>query len=51
MVLTVRVAASSGAYGIPIWPSRSGSAEPRPRRIRPGAISSRALTVIAMSTG
>ena len=45
------VTASSGAYGIPIWPSRSGSADPSPRRMRSGAISSSALIVIAMSTG
>ena len=51
IVERVRVAASSGAYGMPIWPRRSGSADPSPRRIRPGAISSRALIVMAMSTG
>ncbi len=41
--------ASSGSYGMPIWASRSGSAEPSATVIRPGARSSSALTVIAVS--
>src|SRR3954470_352242 len=51
IVALTRSAASSGAYGTPICPRRSGSAEPRPRRMRSGAISSSELMVIAMSTG
>jgi hypothetical protein len=39
-----------GSYGMPICPSRSGSALPRPIRMRPGAISSSELAVIASST-
>jgi hypothetical protein len=41
--------ASSGSYRMPIWASRSGSADPSATVIRPGARSSSALTVIAVS--
>ena len=41
--------ATPGSYGICIWASRSGSAEPSATVIRPGARSSSALTVIAVS--
>lgn len=36
---------------MPIWAKRSGSAVPKARVSRPGAMSSRALRVIAVNTG
>jgi hypothetical protein len=51
MASLTRRTPSSGVYGMPICPRRRGSAVPSAQRIRPGAMSSRALTVMASTMG